>query len=58
VLALRTIFLNLFFRLANAEPITADDMHHLTERADANKLKKALARLEDSEKLMREGGKP
>jgi len=58
VLALRTIFLNLFFRLANGEPIKADDMHRLIERADADKLKKALARLEDVEKLMREGGKP
>jgi len=58
VLGLRTILLNLFFKLANSEPISADDMHHLVERADADKLKKALARLEDAEKLMRVGGKP
>ena len=58
VLALRAIFLNLFFRLANGDPITADDMHRLVERADADKLKKALARLEDAEKIIREGGKP
>jgi len=58
VLALRTVLLNLFFKLANAMPITADEMHGLIERADADKLKKALVRLEETEKLIREGGKP
>jgi hypothetical protein len=58
LLALRTIFLNLFFKLAKAEPITADEMQRLIERADAEKIKKALARLEETEKHMKEGGKP
>lgn len=58
VLGLRTILLNLFFRLANGEPVTADEMHGLIERADGDKLKKAQARLEETEKHMKGRGKP
>ncbi len=56
VLALRTILLNLFFKLANAEPITADEMQHFIERVDADKLKKALARMQGTEKSQSQGG--
>ena len=45
VLALRTILLNVLFKLANGEPIKAQEMQQLIERADADKLKKALERL-------------
>lgn len=46
VLALRTILLNVLFKLANGEAITAQEMQQLIDRADADKLKKALERLE------------
>jgi len=56
VLALRTALLNLFFKLASAERITAEDMQQLIERADADKLKKALSRIQETEKLLIQGG--
>ncbi len=56
MLGLRTILLNLFFKLANGEPITPEEMQRLIERADVDKLKKALGRLEEAEKTLREGG--
>ncbi len=55
VVGLRTILLNLFFKLANGEPITVEDMHRLIERADGGKLAKAQARIEEAEKALREG---
>jgi hypothetical protein len=55
VLALRTALLNLFFKLASAERITADDMQQLIERADADKLKKALSRIQEAEKFLIQG---
>ena len=55
VLALRTALLNLFFKLANAERITADEMQQLIERADADKLKKALSRIQEAEKFLIQG---
>jgi transcriptional regulator of heat shock response len=56
VLALRAALLNLFFKLASAERITADGMQQLIERADADKLKKALSKIQETEKLLIEGG--
>jgi hypothetical protein len=41
VLALRTILLNLLFSLAKGEPVTAEQMQALIERADAGKTAKA-----------------
>src|SRR5277367_672616 len=45
ILALRTILLNLHFAVARAEIITADAMQAIIERADRDKVKKALERL-------------
>jgi len=45
VIALRTALLNLMFSLAKGEPVTADGMQKLIERADANKLERARERL-------------
>jgi len=45
VLALRTILLNVLFRIANGERITAEEMHKLIERADAGKGEKAREQL-------------
>jgi hypothetical protein len=55
VLALRTALLNLFFKLARAERVTADEMQQLIERADADKLKKALSRIQETEKSLIQG---
>ena len=56
VLALRTALLNLFFKLASGGRITADEMQQLIERADADKLKKALSRIQETEKCLIQGG--
>jgi hypothetical protein len=45
ILALRTILLNLHFAIARAETITADAMQAIIERADRDKVKKAMDRL-------------
>ena len=45
LVALRTILLNVLFKQANAERVTVEQMQNLIERADADKLKKALERL-------------
>ncbi len=45
VVALRTILLNVLFKQANGESITAEQMQKLIERADADKVKKATERL-------------
>jgi Mobilization protein NikA len=45
VLALRTILLNVLFSVANGKDISEPDMARLIERADAEKLKKAMQRL-------------
>ena len=45
VLALRTILLNAFYRLAQGEKLTAEEMQSFIERADATKLQKAIERL-------------
>lgn len=56
VVGLRTILLNLFFKLANGEVTTVEEMQGLIERADRDKLKKALKRLEEAEKTLINGG--
>ena len=48
VVGLRTILLNLFFKLANGERITAEEMRGIIERADADKHKKAAERLQSA----------
>jgi hypothetical protein len=45
VLALRTILLNAFYKLAQGEKLTAEEMQAIIERADAGKAKKAAERL-------------
>ena len=57
VLALRTVLLNLFFKLARAERVTEDGMHQIIELAEADKLKKALLRIQETEKSLSQGGK-
>jgi hypothetical protein len=43
-LALRTILLNAFYKLAQGEKLTGDEMQAIIERADAAKAAKASAR--------------
>src|SRR5215469_14559647 len=50
VVSLRTILLNVLFRQANDETLTAEQMQELIQRADADKLKKALERLQHASK--------
>jgi len=45
LLALRVILLNALFSIANREPLTAQDMQDIINRADAGKSAKALERL-------------
>jgi hypothetical protein len=45
VLALRTILLNAFYRLAEREKLTAEELQSFIDRADATKLQKAAERL-------------
>jgi hypothetical protein len=47
VLALRTALLNLFYRLAAGEAITAEAMQVIIARADGEKQKKARKRLKE-----------
>jgi transcription elongation GreA/GreB family factor len=48
LVALRTILLNVLYKQANGEDLTAEEMQRLIERADTDKLKKAQARLEQA----------
>ena len=45
LMALRTILLNVIYKQANGERLTAEEMQRLIERADADKIKKAAERL-------------
>lgn len=45
LVSLRTILLNVLFKHANGESLTAEEMQRLIERADADKLKKAAERI-------------
>ena len=49
LVALRTILLNVLFKQANGETLTAAEMQALIDRADAGKLRKARERLAQSE---------
>jgi hypothetical protein len=39
--ALRAILLNVMFKLANGQPLTAEEMQRLIDRADSDQPKKA-----------------
>jgi hypothetical protein len=45
LMALRTILLNVIYKQANGERLSAEEMQRLIERADADKIKKAAERL-------------
>ena len=45
VLALRTILINLLFSMSKGEPMTAEGMQGLIERADKDKVRRALEKL-------------
>ena len=45
VVALRTILLNAFYKLARSEALTPDEMQRLIEHADEGKFRKAQERL-------------
>jgi|ERR1017187_2978325 hypothetical protein len=45
LVALRAILLNVLFKLAKGEKLTAEEMQRLIDRADSDKLKKARERL-------------
>jgi hypothetical protein len=45
LLALRAILLNLHFTICNGEPVTADTMRRLIDRADQDKIPTARGRL-------------
>ena len=46
VLALRSILLNLFFKVSQGQAVPAEEMKTIIDRADSGKLEKALARLQ------------
>ena len=48
VLALRTILLNVHFAVSQGQTLTEEKMQQLIERADQNKLSKALERLAEA----------
>jgi len=48
VVALRAILLNVLFKQAKGEPLTAEEMQRLIDRADSDKLRKARERLEQA----------
>ena len=43
--ALRAILLNVLFKQANGQPLTAEEVQRLIDRADSDKLRKARERL-------------
>jgi hypothetical protein len=46
LVALRAILLDVLFKQAKGEPVTAEEMQRLIDRADSDKLRKAKERLE------------
>ena len=48
LLALRTILINLLFSVSKGEPVTPEQMQALIERADKDKMRRALERLGES----------
>ena len=49
LVALRTILLNVLYKQVNGKSLTEEEMRQLIERADADKLKKAVERLRQAE---------
>lgn len=47
LLALRTILLNAFYKLAQGETLTAEEMQRLIEHADESKFRKVQERLKE-----------
>jgi hypothetical protein len=45
LLAYRSIVLTLLFKIANRQPVTAEDMQRLIERADGDRVRRAHERL-------------
>jgi hypothetical protein len=45
LVALRAILLNVLFKQANGQTLTAEEMQRLIDRADSDKLRKARERL-------------
>jgi hypothetical protein len=57
LVALRAILLNVLFKLAKGQPLTAQEMQGLIDRADSDKLRKARERLlqaQESERQRKE----
>jgi hypothetical protein len=48
LLALRTILINLLFSVSKGEPVTPEQMQALIERAEKDKMRRALERLGES----------
>ena len=48
VVALRAIPLNVLFKKAKGEPLTAEEMRRLIDRADSDKLRRARERLDQA----------
>ena len=48
LVALRAILLNVLFKQAKGEPLTAEEMQRLIDRADSDKLRKARERLDQA----------
>ena len=48
VVALRAILLNVLFKQAKGEPLTAEEMQRLIDRADSDKVRKARERLDQA----------
>ena len=48
LVALRAILLNVLFRQANGQTVTAEEMQGLIDRADSDKVRKARERLEQA----------
>jgi hypothetical protein len=55
LVALRAILLNVLFKLANGQTLTAEEMQRLIDRADSDKLKKARERLAQAAEGRSEG---
>lgn len=58
VLALRTILLNALFAIGKGEALTADAMQALIERADKDKVRRALERLASARAVPAEATQP
>jgi anti-sigma factor RsiW len=50
ILAFRMIVLNVLFRISSAQPVTAEDMQRLVDRADSDRVRRAHERLAEVER--------